>query len=104
MSLIVVSSERFAEHRRRPAIPESPERAEVMDVVADEWRGGTERWSRRARRRASNSHAFTTGLPEADRRDSRDRDGARSRHLHVARDLRNRADSPPARPSTRSSA
>ena len=38
MSLIVVSSERFAEHLTPPGHPESPERAEVMDVVADEWR------------------------------------------------------------------
>ena len=38
MSLIVVSSERFAEHVTPPGHPESPERAEVMDVVAAEWR------------------------------------------------------------------
>jgi acetoin utilization deacetylase AcuC-like enzyme len=38
MSLIVVSSDRFAEHQTPPGHPESPERAGVMDVVADEWR------------------------------------------------------------------
>ena len=38
MNLIVVSSERFAEHMTPPGHPESPERAEVMDVVAAEWR------------------------------------------------------------------
>ena len=38
MSLIVISSERFAEHQTPPGHPESPERAEVMDVVANEWR------------------------------------------------------------------
>jgi len=38
MSLIVVSSERFAEHQTPPGHPESPERAAAMDVVANEWR------------------------------------------------------------------
>jgi len=38
MSLIVVSSERFAEHQTPPGHPESPERASAMDMVADEWR------------------------------------------------------------------
>jgi acetoin utilization deacetylase AcuC-like enzyme len=38
MSLIVVSSERFAEHQTPPGHPESPERADVMDGVANEWR------------------------------------------------------------------
>jgi acetoin utilization deacetylase AcuC-like enzyme len=38
MSLIVIASERFAEHQTPPGHPESPERAEVMDVVAGEWR------------------------------------------------------------------
>jgi acetoin utilization deacetylase AcuC-like enzyme len=38
MSLIVVSSERFAEHQTPPGHPESPERANVMDAVAGEWR------------------------------------------------------------------
>lgn len=38
MSLIVVSSERFAEHQTPPGHPESPQRAVVMDAVADEWR------------------------------------------------------------------
>jgi acetoin utilization deacetylase AcuC-like enzyme len=39
MSLIVVSSERFAEHQTPPGHPESPERAGAMDVVANQWRG-----------------------------------------------------------------
>jgi len=38
MSLIVLASDRFAEHMTPPGHPESPERAEVMDVVAAEWR------------------------------------------------------------------
>jgi acetoin utilization deacetylase AcuC-like enzyme len=38
MSLIVVSSERFAEHQTPPGHPESPERAAVMDAVANDWR------------------------------------------------------------------
>ncbi len=38
MSLIVIASERFAEHMTPPGHPESPERAEVMDVIASEWR------------------------------------------------------------------
>ena len=38
MSLIVISSERFAEHQTPPGHPERPERADVMDVVANEWR------------------------------------------------------------------
>jgi acetoin utilization deacetylase AcuC-like enzyme len=38
VSLIIVSTERFAEHQTPPGHPESPERAEVMDVVAAEWR------------------------------------------------------------------
>jgi len=38
MSLILIASERFAEHMTPPGHPEAPERAEVMDVVAAEWR------------------------------------------------------------------
>jgi acetoin utilization deacetylase AcuC-like enzyme len=38
MSFIVISTERFAEHQTPPGHPECPERAEVMDVVANEWR------------------------------------------------------------------
>jgi acetoin utilization deacetylase AcuC-like enzyme len=38
MSLIVISSPRFAEHQNPPGHPERSERAEVMDVVADAWR------------------------------------------------------------------
>jgi acetoin utilization deacetylase AcuC-like enzyme len=39
MSLTVIASERFAEHQTPPGHPESPERAAVMDIVANEWRG-----------------------------------------------------------------
>jgi len=38
MSLILISSERFAEHMTPLGHPESAERADVMDVVAAEWR------------------------------------------------------------------
>ena len=38
MSLILIASERFAEHQTPPGHPESPERAEVMTAVAREWR------------------------------------------------------------------
>ena len=38
MSLIIIASERFAEHQTPPGHPESAERAEVMDAVAAEWR------------------------------------------------------------------
>jgi acetoin utilization deacetylase AcuC-like enzyme len=37
MSLVLVSSPRFAEHQTPPGHPESPARAEVMEVVAREW-------------------------------------------------------------------
>ncbi len=41
MSVLVVSSERFAEHQTPPGHPESQERAAVMDAVAGDWhRGG----------------------------------------------------------------
>jgi acetoin utilization deacetylase AcuC-like enzyme len=36
--VLVITSERFAEHTTPPGHPESPERAEVMDAVAAEWR------------------------------------------------------------------
>jgi len=38
MSLILISSERFADHQPPPGHPERPERAEVMDVVASRWK------------------------------------------------------------------
>src|SRR5438876_6094321 len=38
MSLILVSSDRFAEHHPPPGHPERPQRAEVMDAVAARWR------------------------------------------------------------------
>ena len=40
MSLVLISSARFAEHQTPPGHPEKPERAEVMDVVAARWREG----------------------------------------------------------------
>jgi acetoin utilization deacetylase AcuC-like enzyme len=40
MSLILISTARFAEHQTPPGHPESPGRAEVMDVIAAEWRAG----------------------------------------------------------------
>jgi len=39
VSLILVSSPRFAEHQTPPGHPERPERAQVMDAVAGRWRG-----------------------------------------------------------------
>jgi acetoin utilization deacetylase AcuC-like enzyme len=38
MSLVLISSTRFADHQTPPGHPERPERAEVMDVIADRWR------------------------------------------------------------------
>src|SRR2546422_4580797 len=38
MSLVLIHSERFAEHQTPPGHPERPERAEVMDVMATRWR------------------------------------------------------------------
>ncbi len=38
MSLILISSGRFAEHQTPPGHPECWQRAEVMEVVASEWR------------------------------------------------------------------
>src|SRR5262245_14723093 len=38
MPLILIATERFAEHQTPPGHPESPERAEVMNAVAREWR------------------------------------------------------------------
>ena len=38
MALTLISSGRFAEHQTPPGHPECPERAEVMDVIAGEWR------------------------------------------------------------------
>jgi acetoin utilization deacetylase AcuC-like enzyme len=36
--LVLISSDRFAEHQTPPGHPERPERAEAMDVVAARWR------------------------------------------------------------------
>jgi acetoin utilization deacetylase AcuC-like enzyme len=38
MSLVLFASERFVEHQTPPGHPESPERADVFDVVAATWR------------------------------------------------------------------
>lgn len=38
MSFIVVHSNHFSEHQTPPGHPERPERAEVMDAIAGEWR------------------------------------------------------------------
>jgi acetoin utilization deacetylase AcuC-like enzyme len=38
VTLILISSERFAEHQTPPGHPERPERAAVMDAVAGRWR------------------------------------------------------------------
>jgi acetoin utilization deacetylase AcuC-like enzyme len=38
VSVVLIHSDRFAEHQTPPGHPERPERAEVFDVVADRWR------------------------------------------------------------------
>ena len=38
MCVILIHSDRFAEHQTPPGHPERPERAEVMDAVASRWR------------------------------------------------------------------
>src|SRR5438034_3295923 len=38
MPLILISSDRFADHHTPPGHPERPERAEVMDVLASQFR------------------------------------------------------------------
>ena len=38
MALVLISSERFGEHQTPPGHPESPERADVMEVIANAWR------------------------------------------------------------------
>jgi acetoin utilization deacetylase AcuC-like enzyme len=38
MSLVLISSTRFADHETPPGHPERSERAEVMDVIAGQWR------------------------------------------------------------------
>jgi acetoin utilization deacetylase AcuC-like enzyme len=38
MSVILIHSDRFAEHQTPPGHPERPERAEVMEAVAAKWR------------------------------------------------------------------
>src|SRR6185295_2053683 len=38
MPVVVIHTERFAEHMTPPGHPECPERAEVMDAVAARWR------------------------------------------------------------------
>jgi acetoin utilization deacetylase AcuC-like enzyme len=66
VSLIVISSERFAEHNTPPGHPESPERAEVMDVVAAEWR--KQRGEVVAPREASREQLLRVHTPEHLRR------------------------------------
>ena len=39
MAVILIHTERFVEHQTPPGHPERPERAEVLDVVANRWRG-----------------------------------------------------------------
>jgi acetoin utilization deacetylase AcuC-like enzyme len=39
VSVLLIHSERFVEHQTPPGHPERPERAEVLDVVAERWRG-----------------------------------------------------------------
>src|SRR5262249_5148665 len=38
MSVLLIASERFAEHQTPPGHPERPERAEAMDVMVNRWR------------------------------------------------------------------
>ena len=38
MSLVVISSERFVDHLPPVGHPECPERADVMDLIAKDWR------------------------------------------------------------------
>jgi acetoin utilization deacetylase AcuC-like enzyme len=38
VSVVLIHSERFAEHQTPPGHPERPERSEVFDVVAERWR------------------------------------------------------------------
>jgi acetoin utilization deacetylase AcuC-like enzyme len=38
MALVLIASERFADHETPPGHPERSERAEIMDIVADDWR------------------------------------------------------------------
>jgi acetoin utilization deacetylase AcuC-like enzyme len=38
VSLVLISSTQFADHQTPPGHPERPERAEVMDVIAGQWR------------------------------------------------------------------
>src|SRR6185503_9830974 len=38
MSLVVISSERFADHLTPVGHPDCPERADVMTLIANEWR------------------------------------------------------------------
>jgi acetoin utilization deacetylase AcuC-like enzyme len=66
MSLILIWSDRFADHRTPPGHPERVERAEVMRAVASEWkqRGGVVRDPRPATRaellRVHNEHHLAT--------------------------------------------
>jgi acetoin utilization deacetylase AcuC-like enzyme len=39
--LILIASDRFAEHQTPPGHPERPERAQVMEAIAERWRAGS---------------------------------------------------------------
>ena len=69
---ILIHTDRFAEHQTPPGHPERPERAEVMDAVAERWRerGGRNRRAARGDPRATGARARRR-LPAADLRNGR---------------------------------
>ena len=70
MSLIVIASDRFAEHMTPPGHPESPARAEVMDVVAGEWRarhGEVVAPRQASREQLARVHSASTAAPAESR-------------------------------------
>ena len=92
MAVILVHSDRFAEHQTPPGHPERPERAEVMDAVAGRWRArGVEIVAPRA---ATKEQLARVHGPEYLRRISETAGRATAldrRHLYVARIARDRA-------------
>ena len=62
MSLILISSDRFAEHQTPPGHPERSERAEAMEVVASRWR--TRGGEVTAPHVATNEHLSRVHAPE----------------------------------------
>jgi acetoin utilization deacetylase AcuC-like enzyme len=66
MSLVVIASERFADHQTPPGHPEAPERADVMDVIAQEWL--KRRGEVVAPRQATREHLLRVHSPEHVRR------------------------------------